>query len=624
MTWRSIACFFLNFNSMRIYILSVLVCCSFTLHGQAIRCIVTTDTVDKMIEINPDYQEHRKNWNKNIPSIIKNRRTFKNPNCDLGPIIIPIAFHFDNGLIPSNMQNCVALIIENQVQELNLELAGMDADASLVNNFASCFGNNFLGNSCIEFCLANNDHPLGYGLINGDPAITFGQVSFNRPVGNLTPVNSDWSGYMNVYIEDIGDTLGISNGIPGMFNGDGVIINNCVFGTGNIICPNLPLNGSPGCNSVFNEGETLAHEIGHYFGLYHIWADNSSCDGPQDYINDTPDMADGYFGYIDCSNHNNCGDLPSTCGTEDMYMNFMSSASDGCLYMFTSDQSDVINATAVNEGYTTTCPKCIVIENYVCQDDILNINTITQSDNHAKQYISSDAIAVSGTDILFTAENHILMDYGFEVEQGAVFNALIAPCENTEIVDVLNPITGQVWMDRNLGAARAAISSTDVDSYGDLYQWGRGPDGHQYRNSTITTDQSNIDQPGHGNFIITSNNPPVDWRNPRNPNLWQGINGINNPCPNGYRLPTIFELHDERNSWNSNDLNGAFDSPLKLPIGGGRSGNHGALHNVGNAGYLWSSTVNGDSSEFLFYANWGAGGGPAPRAHGRPVRCIKD
>lgn len=38
---------------------------------------------------------------------------------------------------------------------------------------------------------------------------------------------------------------------------------------------------------------------------------------------------------------------------------------------------------------------------------------------------------------------------------------------------------GQVWMDRNLGASRVAISSADSLAYGDLYQWGRGTDGHE-------------------------------------------------------------------------------------------------------------------------------------------------
>ncbi len=56
----------------------------------------------------------------------------------------------------------------------------------------------------------------------------------------------------------------------------------------------------------------------------------------------------------------------------------------------------------------------------------------------------------------------------------------------TTIVDVTNPTTGAIWMDRNLGATQAATSSTDVDAYGDLYQWGRS-DGHQCRTAASLT-----------------------------------------------------------------------------------------------------------------------------------------
>jgi hypothetical protein len=45
---------------------------------------------------------------------------------------------------------------------------------------------------------------------------------------------------------------------------------------------------------------------------------------------------------------------------------------------------------------------------------------------------------------------------------------------------------GQIWMDRNLGASRVATSSTDSEAYGDLYQWGRGTDGHEKRDSGTT------------------------------------------------------------------------------------------------------------------------------------------
>ncbi|GAB1416194.1 hypothetical protein MASR2M117_16000 [Paludibacter sp.] len=103
--------------------------------------------------------------------------------------------------------------------------------------------------------------------------------------------------------------------------------------------------------------------------------------------------------------------------------------------------------------------------------------------------------------------------------------------------DVFNPVTGKVWMDRNLGASQVATSYNYAASYGDLYQWGRGTDGHEKRTSATTNTLNNTDNPGHGSFII-SDSPPYDWQNTQNYNLWQGVNGINNPCPTGYRVPT--------------------------------------------------------------------------------------
>jgi uncharacterized protein (TIGR02145 family) len=133
-------------------------------------------------------------------------------------------------------------------------------------------------------------------------------------------------------------------------------------------------------------------------------------------------------------------------------------------------------------------------------------------------------------------------------------------------MNAYNPQTGKIWMDRNLGATRAATSSTDADAYGHLYQWGRASDGHQVRTSPTTSVLSSSDTPGHGSFILVAN--PYDWRSPQNTNLWQEVNGTNNPCPNGYRLPTEAEWNAERASWSSNNSAGAFASPLKLPVAG--------------------------------------------------------
>jgi uncharacterized protein (TIGR02145 family) len=193
----------------------------------------------------------------------------------------------------------------------------------------------------------------------------------------------------------------------------------------------------------------------------------------------------------------------------------------------------------------------------------------------------------------------------------------------TAVVDVTNPITGKTWMDRNLGASRAATSSTDADAYGDLYQWGRAADGHQCRNSGTTSTLSSTDQPGHGNFIIAPNSPN-DWRSSPNNNLWQGVNGTNNPCPIGYRIPTSNELETERLSWSQNNNIGAFGSPLKITLSGYRSFNNGVQYSLGSHGDYWSNNATNSTISYLYFTNsegfiWNNGG-----AWAFSVRCIKN
>jgi uncharacterized protein (TIGR02145 family) len=192
----------------------------------------------------------------------------------------------------------------------------------------------------------------------------------------------------------------------------------------------------------------------------------------------------------------------------------------------------------------------------------------------------------------------------------------------TAVVDVLNPTTGKTWMDRNLGATRAAINSSDADAYGDLYQWGRRADGHQCRNSGTTTTLSSVDQPIHSSFILAPNSP-FDWRSPQNDNLWQGVNGINNPCPSGYRLPTDAELIAERLSWSSNNATGAINSPLKWPLAGLRYGSSGSIFGEGTNANYWSSSVNINIARILIFSSGNANMMTGLRADGSSVRCIK-
>jgi len=183
-------------------------------------------------------------------------------------------------------------------------------------------------------------------------------------------------------------------------------------------------------------------------------------------------------------------------------------------------------------------------------------------------------------------------------------------------------------VDRNLGAMQVATSVSDSAAYGWYYQWGRATDGHQiFSAGNITTTLSNSDQPVNSKFIYGMGNP-WDWRSPQNDNLWQGVNGINNPCPNGWHVPTKTEFLNALNLTTSGYvvINNLFNSALKMPAAGYRSyANPTVISSAGGEADYWVSTITSTFSYYLsatinFSHPFGSGG----RAYGFSVRCTRD
>lgn len=254
-----------------------------------------------------------------------------------GTYQIPVVVHvIHNGEALGVGRNIPDAQIISQINVLNKDFNRENDDQ--INTPADFLS--VAGNLDIEFVLAKQDP-------NGNCTSGIARVNGNREQWSLSreaqfKALSYWPAedYLNIWVLHFSGYLGYASfptlsGLPGLDEDeenpllDGVVIDYRVFGSID--------DGPFALDETYNKGRTTTHEVGHFFGLRHIWGDDNDC-SQSDYVEDTPDQEDETY---DCNLTVSSPVIhpeADACTSMKMFQNYMDYTDDVCMNLFTQDQ----------------------------------------------------------------------------------------------------------------------------------------------------------------------------------------------------------------------------------------------------------------------------------------------
>ncbi|HEX5654002.1 MAG TPA: zinc metalloprotease [Chitinophagaceae bacterium] len=333
------------------------------------------------------------------------------------PVVVHILYNNNTG----DATNISDAQVFSQIDIINNDFQKLNADWT--NTPAAWQG--LVANCEIKFCLASKDPNGNYtnGIVRRYTDST-NFVLKPSPKHNNTGGSDAWptDKYINIWIapnlnNGVTNRLGYAS-FPWENDGveDGIVIRHNAFG-------NTGTAASP-----YDEGRTLTHEVGHFFGLRHIWGDDQTmadrCSG-SDGVDDTPNQLVSTGG---------CPGFPLTdsCTNANpgiMFMNYMDYTNDACMYMFTNDQKTLM------DFYIITAPNRQVLLNNVnnsCGNCTLTLNLSGNSPGGGAFYKaavinSTQNVSLGGT-LLYKAGTTIRLQPGFRCINGRTLYAGMEVC----------------------------------------------------------------------------------------------------------------------------------------------------------------------------------------------------
>ena len=311
-------------------------------------------------ETTDQFEEWLSNHHKNALNL------FNSPGQTKEILQIPVVFHVihrgeDLGMA-TNVSNEKVL---EQLSILNEDFGRLNSDQTLT----PLEFKDVAADTEINFVLAKQDSE---GLPSQGITRQHGtQNSYKFSEDDILYAENYWpaENYLNIYIADLEGYLGWAS-FP-FSNLEGIVeINNDRLLDGVAVDYQwLGVNNNTG--SFNSYGRTLTHEVGHYFGLRHLWGSQQNCSA-DDYCEDTPLQSTSYNGTCP-------SDAAISCETSDMYSNYMNYTDDACMNIFTQNQKERMHIVLNHSPRRNTLAQSPALDDPIVALNDLGIKTLNPS-----------------------------------------------------------------------------------------------------------------------------------------------------------------------------------------------------------------------------------------------------